>query len=321
MRFSSPLPLVLLSLLGSAPGCADGGGGSGDTGGIRMDGGIPGDAPGSDARTDGGRRDGGSTSCPSGEHACGTGCIADLPNEPGNGCRLGCGEGCVAPAMGTPSCSASGTCDFTCPTPFRREGDACVCAPSTCIDLGFECGAPDDGCGMPLDCGSCGSGTCVMGHCGCAADSHEPNDGNSTASVFPGDFSDASDPDITISGYNLDEMGDTDWIRLHVVDGFDGGNPRMTVTLDNVPVGADYDLAAFYDCDSGGENGSCNSGTPDSFVGRGCVNNTVGAGISSVEIASDCTGLGIDDDGTLYIRVTARTFEGCGDYRLQVNIR
>lgn len=160
-----------------------------------------------------------------------------------------------------------------------------------------------------------------MGHCGCDADGHEPNDGNSTATVHPGDYADSDDPDITLSGYNLDAMDDTDWIRLHVVDGFDGGNPRMTVTLDNVPVGADYDLAAYYVCDSGGDNGSCNAGTPDDMLGRGCSDATVGTGISTVEIASDCTGLGIDDDGTLYIRVTPRSFEGCGDYRLQINIR
>lgn len=305
-----------LVALASSPGCADGGT-PGDAGGGPRDGGMR-DAPG----TDGGRRDGGgTTTCDPGEHACGTGCIPDLPNEPMNGCRLGCGEACVAPTMATATCTAGGTCDFTCPSPFRREGDACVCAPRTCMDLGFECGSPDDGCGRPLDCGSCGSGTCVMGHCGCAEDTHEPNDGNSTATVHPGTYSDSDDPDLTLADYNLDSMGDTDWIRIDVDDGFDFGNPRMTVTLDNVPVGADYDLAAYYVCDSGGDNGSCNRGTADNFLGRGCRDETMGSGISVVEIASDCTGLGIDDHGTLYIRVTSRSFEGCGNYRLQVNIR
>lgn len=279
------------------------------------DGGAP-----SDARIDGGRRDGGSVDCDEGEHACGTGCIEDLPNEPGNGCRLGCGEACVAPDDGTPSCTAGGTCDFTCPTPFRREGDACVCAPSTCELLDFECGAPDDGCGTPLNCGDCGGGACVMGRCGCAPDTHEPNDGNATATVHPGTYSDADNPSFDITGYNLDAMDDEDWIRIDVADGFDFGNPRMTVRLSNVPVGADYDLSAFYVCDAGTDNGSCNAGTADNVVGRGCTDATVGSGISMVEIASDCTGADIDDDGTLYVRVRAQSFEGCGDYQVNVTI-
>jgi hypothetical protein len=32
------------------------------------------------------------------------------------------------------------------------------CVPVTCVSAGFECGASGDGCGHPLDCGSCGSG-------------------------------------------------------------------------------------------------------------------------------------------------------------------
>jgi hypothetical protein len=307
--------LVLSPLL--AFGCAEGGG-PGDGG--RLDGGGGTDAPPGDApRTDGGRPDGGTVSCPTGQHACGTGCIADLANDPTNGCRLGCGEACVAPTMGTPSCTAGGTCDFTCPSPFRRMGDGCVCMPMTCTDLGFECGSPDDGCGTPLDCGGCGAGTCVMGRCGCAADMHEPNDGNSTATPHPGSYDDADDPDVTITDYNLDAMDDSDWIRFTVVDGFDGGNPRMTVTLDNVPVGADYDLAAYFVCDSGGDSSSCNLGTVDDFLGRGCADRSMGTGISRVEIASECSG--IDENGVLYVRVTPRSFEGCGNYRLQLNIR
>jgi len=311
--------LSVVIALGLAPsGCAAGGGGGDGDGGRPLDG-IS--TPRDGSTTDTSRRDGGGGSCGTGEHACGTGCIDDLPNDPENGCRLGCGEACVAPTMGEASCSSAGRCDFACPTPFRREGDACVCAPSSCTTLGFECGAPDDGCGVPLNCGSCGAGDCVEGHCGCAPDTHEPNDSNSTATVHPGTFADGADPDVTIMGYGLDEMGDVDWLRVDIADSFDFGNPRMVITLDNVPVGADYDLAAFYVCDAGTDNGSCNAGTSDNFVGRGCTDDTVGTGTSRVEIASDCTGADIDDDGTLYIRVRARSFEGCGNYRLVVNVR
>lgn len=46
------------------------------------------------------------------------------------------------------------------------------CEPKGCSELGYECGTPDDGCGDPLDCGSCDSpDTCGGGGqpyvCGC----------------------------------------------------------------------------------------------------------------------------------------------------------
>ena len=35
------------------------------------------------------------------------------------------------------------------------DAGADACAPSTCVDLGADCGEVDDGCGTPLTCGSC----------------------------------------------------------------------------------------------------------------------------------------------------------------------
>lgn len=40
---------------------------------------------------------------------------------------------------------------------------AAACTPGTCRTLGATCGTLDDGCGSPLDCGTCGSGTSCGG--------------------------------------------------------------------------------------------------------------------------------------------------------------
>jgi len=48
---------------------------------------------------------------------------------------------------------------------------ACVCKPKTCDDLGKTCGTFDDGCGNPLDCGTCPElKECVDGNCKCVAE-------------------------------------------------------------------------------------------------------------------------------------------------------
>jgi hypothetical protein len=40
------------------------------------------------------------------------------------------------------------------------------CVPKTCADQGTECGFSMDGCGNPLDCGTCPAGlTCAKGVC------------------------------------------------------------------------------------------------------------------------------------------------------------
>lgn len=314
--------LVLISI----PACAEGGGGgSGDAGpGGPRDGGGADSGPAGDAgppRDAGPGRDSGpSVSCPAGQHACGGGCIDDLANDPSNGCRLGCGEPCPAPASGTVSCSASGTCDFTCTPPFRRVGDECACTPRTCEEMGAMCGAPDDGCGMPLDCGSCGGGSCIDGSCACTPDAREPNDSNTVAPNL-GSFDDSADPpDGVYTNMNIDDAGDVDWVRFTIVDGFDFGNPNLLVTLDQVPAGSTYALSAFYVCTSGGDSSACAIGSADNEIGRGCTTSVAGGGSGQVQIESECSGT--DESGALYVRVRATTWgDSCDPHRLTLRVR
>jgi hypothetical protein len=306
---------------GSDAGRLDGGGNGSDAG--RLDGGRV-DGGGGGTSDTGVRRDAGSTSCPSGQHACGAGCVADLANEPANGCRLGCGEACDAPAMGVAACAMDGTCTWTCEVPFRREGERCVCTPTTCDTIGYECGAPDDGCGMPLDCGACMDGAmCATGRCACTPDGREPNDSNTMPSVGPR-LNDADDPpDQILSGVNLDEMRDEDWFSHPITDGTDGGNPRITVTLRNIPIGSDYELSAYYVCGDRTDNSTCAAGSPDNYVGRGCAGGATGASPETVELETDCSrGLDSDDTGTLLVRVRAATWATtCAPYEVVVRVR
>lgn len=304
------VPSALLVVL-AVSGCPGTGGPGTPDAGVAVDAARPRDA-GRDA----------AVTCAAGTHLCGGGCIPDLADDPAAGCRFGCGEPCPAPERATATCARDGRCDFTCASPFRRVGDACTCTPSTCEALGFvECGEPDDGCGTPLDCGTCAmGGACVAGRCGCPPDAHEENDSASTATRIAGDLNDADDPDTSVSDFNLHSARDEDWIRWHVVDGFDlGGNPIITVSLADAPIGADYDLAAYYECDSGGDATTCDLGTADASVGPGCRSATVGSSVERVTLSTECSG--IDEHGTLYVRVRSTIFAGCGGYRVLVSVR
>jgi len=296
--------------LALAIGCAssdEGPGGSGDAG--------RGDA----APEDAGRPDTGTLTCPSGQHRCGGGCVDDRPNEPTEGCALGCGEACPEPEGGVATCTAGGMCDFTCEAPFVREPDGCACEAATCEALGAMCGEHDDGCGGTLSCGTCADGTaCIAGACGCAEDDAEPNDARTIPHLLP-DFTDDPDTSMTFDAFNLSDATDEDWYELHVADDFDFGNPQVRVTLDGIPAGSDYDLGVWYVCDSGGDGTTCTSGATDNMIGRGCTSETTGALQEAVELDTNCSGSG--DDGTLYVRVTSRTWAGsCDGYALAVSV-
>lgn len=306
LRFVAPLLSFALLI-----GCAEGG--------DQVDAGADsGTAPPSDS---GVVRDSGVAGCPSGQHECGGGCIDDLANEPMNGCRLGCGEPCPMPPDGVAACADDGTCTIGCELPFRLVDGECVCEARTCEDMGFMCGAPDDGCGMTLDCGTCmGDGDCIDGVCACSPDAEEPNDGPSGAPMIDS-APDTNTWERTYDAWNLDEADDEDWVRFSVEDtGLD--NPSITVTLDQIPTGSNYDLAAYYVCDSGGENSSCGAGMPDNMLGNGCASASSGTTSETVRIDADCDrAFSSNDSGDLYIRVTSSTWgASCAPYRIRIRI-
>jgi hypothetical protein len=218
-----------------------------------------------------------------------------------------------------------GTCTWSCEPPFRREGERCVCTPTTCAAMGYECGAPDDGCGMSLDCGRCMDGaTCTTGRCECSPDAREPNDSNTMPSEVGPRLNDADDPpDVILSGVNLHRMADEDWFSWPITDGTDFGNPRITVTLRNIPIGSDYTLSAYYVCGDRTDNSTCASGAPDNFVGRGCTGSASGSTPETVELETDCArGLDSDDSGTLLVRVRAASWAStCAPYEVVVRVR
>ncbi len=294
-----------LALALSVVGCGDGAGPP-DGGAEERDGG--GD----------GTRDAGPAQCRTGQHVCGGGCVDDLPNEPENGCRTGCGEACDVPTGGVATCDADGACALGCERPFVLIDGTCVCEPRTCSDLGAECGAPDDGCGSPLDCGSCSGGAvCLMGSCGCMPDDQEPNERRSTLTSSVGGG--AEGWSMVYPDWSLHDADDEDWYRFDVTDGGFNGNPAITVTLDRIPTGSDYTLAIYYVCDSGGDDSTCN-GMTDNSVGHGCIAGLSGTTSETLLLETECSGT-IDEDGTLYVRVTSATWGGsCEPYRLSVDI-
>jgi hypothetical protein len=188
--------------------------------------------------------------------------------------------------------------------------------------MGAMCGAPDDGCGGTLDCGTCpDERACIDGRCTCAPDGREPNDSLTNPTMHPGELDDSRDPpDVVYEDLTIHQPTDIDWIRFSIVDGTDLGNPKITVTLDRVPAGATYELSAFYVCARGSDATSCRAGTPDTEVGHGC--RTSGSGAMNVELATDCDHFSTDDSGTLLVRVRATTWSGsCDPYRLTVRVR
>ncbi len=315
--------------------CAQGGAGlpEGNTedAHVRMDGSIPHDAGSSantDASTDAGNvrndsgppgHDAGRISCGPGQHACGAGCVDDLPNEPAHGCRLGCGEPCAVPTGGVGTCTTSGTCDFTCEPPFSRVADTCTCVPRTCAEANATCGAPDDGCGRPLNCGSCGGNACVEGRCACDPDAEEPNDDGLTPPRLD-ELTDAPDSSGVYDDMNLHSAEDIDWVYFGISDSFDLGNPDITVTLDQIPAGSTYELSAFYRCSNNMSGTTCTGGTAINDPGPGC--STAVSSTGQLRLATRCGGVTTDSDGSLFVRVRSTTWSGlCNPYRLRVDVR
>ena len=101
-------------------------------------------------------------------------CDAGTCGDDAGPCDAGCDGGpCDEPDAGAGDCDAGVCTSCACAT---CGGD---CTPTTCAELGYECGKADDGCGGELDCGACtepetcgGGGT--TGACGLPGDDCVP---------------------------------------------------------------------------------------------------------------------------------------------------
>ena len=83
------------------------------------------------------------------------------------------------------------------------------CVPDTCVELGYECGTWDDGCGGTVDCGGCGAGVgCNMGTCefaGCSG-------GADVISLAPsGTIVLCDDPTDATCEQDFETLCPTDW--------------------------------------------------------------------------------------------------------------
>jgi len=136
-------------------------------------------------------------------------------------------------------------------------------------------------------------------------------------------LNDADNPTFMITGMNIHAAGNEDWYAYAVTDGSDGGNPRINVTLNNIPAGADYELVAYYACNSSNHDSTCAIGSADNLVGNGCNGAATGSTSETVEIETECANgiLDSNDSGTLYIRVIPRSWSlSCGAYQITVRV-
>lgn len=263
--------------------------------------------------------------CGQNEHMCGTRCVANNDNVPELGCTLGCGSPCPTRDNARSFCRTDGLCSFECLPPFMLQGGECVCVPTTCEGLGLECGMISDGCGMTANCGTCPSGICSEGFCGCGPDEFESNQTLGTAFAGTDLDDDPGDNDLpssaVVTSASLSSIGDSDWFKWHVDDTFQviSQNPLLKVTLSNIPTGDNYALQAFYVADGTcTANHECRIGMLDTTMGRGCSSNNAGNSNEQIELYTDCGG-STSEDGTLYVRVYSTTNrESCANYRLLI---
>jgi hypothetical protein len=85
--------------------------------------------------------------------------------------QTGCFEEAASSAAAATD-TGSSAADLTNDTSVTPQPDVAGCTPKTCELLSASCGAPDDGCGEPLDCGECIAPlTCsVINQCKCVPD-------------------------------------------------------------------------------------------------------------------------------------------------------
>jgi hypothetical protein len=191
----------------------------------------------------------------------------------------------------------------------------------SCSDLHATCGAPDNGCGTPLSCGTCGTNsTCLEGACSCTPDANEPNDTASTPHSL-GTYNDADDDEMSFTDSSVHSMADGDWFSFNVVDGLDGGDPRITVTLDSIPTGSNYDMELFFACGPGGDSSTVDDCTAytDGAGHNGCASRNSGVTREIATIIAHCSST--DEDGVALVHVIpAAWVNTCNNYSLNVYV-
>ena len=109
---------------------------------------------------------------------CGDGVVDATETCDGN-CPTSCDDGaaCTRDTLRGTAAACTAECvhtainvcqsgDGCCPAGCSNATDSdCACTPTTCADLGYECGPADNGCGGTIQCGACTSGACTGGLC------------------------------------------------------------------------------------------------------------------------------------------------------------
>ncbi len=269
--------------------------------------------------------------CAPDQHACGTTCVAPQANDPAVGCTFGCGTPCAVPANAIGACTAGGTCDFTCAAGLARVGGACVAA--ACEQAGYACGRLVDDTGAVFECGACtGAAQCGASHqCAIAPDAREDNDSLAHATDL-GNVNDADDPLLWIDDLSIDSPADEDWFRVHITDGFDGGNPDASIELLDREsrlgwLASAHELTVWFRCDTADAGSRVRCGEwfstaaentlDDPALGTGCTIDATYLVWSDVR--PSCSG--ITDSGTVTMRIRKRTPPRGDTYDLRVDVR
>ena len=131
-------------------------------------------------------------------------------------------------------------------------------------------------------------------------DGYEPNNSENTASYLGNIDDDASYPKATFTAF-LYGSDDSDWYKFHVNDtSFAVSYPRAD--LKEIPADSDYELCAYYTCDSSNVELSCTAGTQSVYEGMlGCCSDNMGSADEMVRLDPNCAGS--DDSGDVYVRV------------------
>ncbi len=166
--------------------------------------------------------------------------------------------------------------------------------------------------------GDCG--TCLEGACSCTPDANEPNDTASTPHSL-GTYNDADDDEMSFTDSSVHSMADGDWFSFNVVDGLDGGDPRITVTLDSIPTGSNYDMELFFACGPGGDSSTVDDCTAytDGAGHNGCASRNSGVTREIATIIAHCSST--DEDGVALVHVIpAAWVNTCNNYSLNVYV-